>query len=48
MYDDDVATLIIKKVKLDDQGEYICRATNDEGSDTTSAQLVVRGILIVQ
>ncbi len=44
-YDDDVATLVIKKVTLDDNGEYICRATNDEGSDTSSAQLTVKGIL---
>jgi hypothetical protein len=44
-YDDDVATLIIKKVKLEDDGEYICRATNEEGSDTSSAQLTVKGIL---
>ncbi len=43
-YDDDVATLVIKKIKLDDGGEYICRATNDEGSDTSSAQLTVKGI----
>jgi hypothetical protein len=43
-YDDDVATLVIKKIKLDDDGEYICRATNDEGSDTSSAQLTVKGI----
>jgi len=43
-YDDDVATLVIKKVKLEDDGEYICRATNDEGSDTSSAQLSVKGI----
>jgi len=43
-YDDDVATLVIKKVKLDDDGEYICRAKNDEGSDTSSAQLTVKGI----
>ncbi|CAF1655465.1 unnamed protein product, partial [Adineta ricciae] len=41
-YDDDVATLIIKKVKVDDSGEYICRATNDEGSDTSSAQLTIK------
>ncbi len=43
-YDDDVATLVITKVKLDDDGEYICRATNDEGSDTSSAQITVKGI----
>lgn len=42
-YDDDVATLVIKKVKLEDDGEYICRATNDEGSDTSSAQVTVKG-----
>jgi hypothetical protein len=44
-YEDDVATLVIKKVKLEDDGEYICRATNDEGSDTSSGQLTVKGIL---
>ncbi len=43
-YDDDVAILVIKKIKLDDGGEYICRATNEEGSDTSSAQLTVKGI----
>ena len=42
-YDDDVATLVIKKVKVEDEGEYVCRATNDEGSDTSSAQLTVKG-----
>ncbi|CAF0741448.1 unnamed protein product, partial [Didymodactylos carnosus] len=41
-YDDDVATLIIKKIKLEDDGEYICRASNDEGSDNSSAQLTVK------
>ncbi|CAF1572028.1 unnamed protein product, partial [Adineta ricciae] len=41
-YDDDVATLIIKKVKVDDSAEYICRATNEEGSNTSSAQLTVK------
>ncbi|CAF5223928.1 unnamed protein product, partial [Rotaria magnacalcarata] len=41
-YEDDVATLVIKSVKLDDGGEYICRATNDEGSDTSSAQVTIR------
>jgi hypothetical protein len=44
-YEDDVATLVIKKVKLEDNGEYICRARNDEGSDTSSAQLTVKGRL---
>ncbi|CAF4348959.1 unnamed protein product [Rotaria socialis] len=42
LYDENVATLVIKKIKLDDNGEYICRATNDEGSDTSSAQLTVK------
>ncbi|CAF2085028.1 unnamed protein product [Rotaria magnacalcarata] len=42
LYDEDVATLVIKKIKLDDNGEYICRATNDEGSDISSAQLTVK------
>lgn len=42
-YEDDVATLIINNVKLDDTGEYVCRATNDEGSDSSSAQLTIRG-----
>jgi hypothetical protein len=46
-YDDDVATLFIKKIKLDDNGEYICRATNDEGSDTSSAQLTVKRNFII-
>ncbi|UJR09906.1 hypothetical protein I4U23_014128 [Adineta vaga] len=41
-YDDDVATLVIKKVKVEDDGEYICRATNEEGSDTSSAQLTIK------
>ncbi|CAF1068172.1 unnamed protein product, partial [Rotaria sordida] len=41
-YEDDIATLVIKKVKLDDNGEYICRAKNDEGSDTSSAQVTVK------
>ncbi|CAF0817484.1 unnamed protein product, partial [Didymodactylos carnosus] len=41
-YDDDVATLTIKKVKMDDDGEYICRASNEEGSDNSSAQLTIK------
>lgn len=41
-YEDDVATLVIKKINLEDNGEYICRATNDEGSDTSSAQVTVK------
>lgn len=46
-YDDSIATLIIKEIKTEDAGEYVCRAKNDEGSDTTSAQLVVRRKLIL-
>ena len=42
-YEDDIAALILKSVQLDDAGEYICRASNDEGSDTSSAQLTVKG-----
>jgi len=41
-YEDDLATLVIKKVQLDDQGEYICRASNEEGSETSSAQMNVK------
>ena len=41
-YEDDLAVLIINDVQLDDSGEYICKANNDEGSDTSSAQLVVK------
>lgn len=46
-YDDDVATLVIKKVKLEDDGEYICRATNDEGSDTSSAHITIKRNIII-
>lgn len=41
-YEDNLATLVIKKVQLDDQGEYVCRASNEEGSGTSSAQMNVR------
>ena len=43
-YEDDTATLVITNVQMDDNGEYICRAVNDEGSDTSSAQLTVKGM----
>ena len=45
-YEDDVATLVIKKITLEDNGEYLCRATNEEGSDTSSAQVTVKGTFL--
>ena len=41
--DDQVHTLVIKNVSLDDADEYIVRATNDLGSKTSRACVIVDG-----
>ncbi|CAF3257885.1 unnamed protein product [Rotaria sp. Silwood2] len=41
-YEDDIATLVIKKLNLEDNGEYTCRANNEEGSESSSAQITVK------
>lgn len=41
--DDQVHTLVIKSVSLDDADEYIVRATNDLGSKTSRAYVTVDG-----
>lgn len=36
-------TLVIERVKKDDEGLYECRASNDLGQDSTSAFIKIQG-----
>lgn len=36
-------TLVIERVKKDDEGLYECRASNDMGQDSTSAFIKIQG-----
>ena len=38
---DDICVLVVRKVNADDQGVYRCVATNEYGSTTTTAELLV-------
>lgn len=38
-------TLVIERVKKDDEGLYECKATNDMGQDSTSAFIKIQGKL---
>ena len=40
-YNNGEAVLRFEEVFLEDQAEYLCKATNQEGTDMTSAQLTV-------
>ena len=42
IYEDNISSLTINNVTLADSGEYVCRATNEEGSGTSSGQLTVK------
>lgn len=41
------AILDITDVKVEDSGNYSCEAVNDVGSDSCSAEVVIKGLLIV-
>lgn len=38
------AVLDITDVKVEDSGSYSCEAVNDVGSDSCSAEIVVKGL----
>lgn len=38
-------TLVIERVKKDDEGLYECKASNDMGQDSTSAFIKIQGKL---
>ena len=43
-YDEDgVCTLLIRDIKMEDIGDYTCKATNDGGMAMTAAPLIVQG-----
>lgn len=41
--DSDLVTLKITETSAEDEGEYKCTATNENGTATTSAELIVNG-----
>lgn len=41
--DDDLVTLKISETSAEDEGEYRCTATNENGTATTTAELIVNG-----
>lgn len=41
--DGDLVTLKITETSAEDEGEYKCTATNENGTATTSAELIVNG-----
>lgn len=45
-YKSGVATLTIREVFPEDEGEYTCKATNSLGSTTTSCKLKIKGKLL--
>jgi len=40
-YTDGHCTLLIDQVRIDDEAEYVCTATNEHGSVSTWAELLV-------
>lgn len=40
---DGTATLEIKKASKTDAGDYLCKATNDAGSEFTKAKVTIKG-----
>uniref|UniRef100_A0A8C5R3R0 Ig-like domain-containing protein n=1 Tax=Leptobrachium leishanense TaxID=445787 RepID=A0A8C5R3R0_9ANUR len=42
-FDDKVASLEIPVAKIKDSGNYVCTATNDAGSSSTSSTVTIRG-----
>lgn len=42
MFEDDIATIVIKNVETDDEGEYKLVAKNDMGSDTETINLLIK------
>lgn len=44
----DLVTLKISETSAEDEGEYKCTATNENGTATTSAELIVNGKRVPQ
>lgn len=44
----DLVTLRITETSAEDEGEYKCTATNENGTATTSAELIVNGELLAE
>lgn len=42
MFEDDIATIVIKNVETEDEGEYKLVAKNDIGSDTETINLFIK------
>lgn len=42
MFEDDIASLVIKNVEVDDEGDYKIVAKNDLGSDTETINLLIK------
>ena len=42
-YENDIATLKIVEVFIEDGGEYICAAMNEAGNAQTSCDIIVKG-----
>lgn len=42
MFEDDIATIVIKNVETEDEGDYKLVAKNDMGSDTETINLLIK------
>lgn len=42
MFEDEIATIVIKNVEVEDEGEYKVFAKNDLGSDTETINLLIK------
>jgi len=42
MFEDDIASIVIKNVEVEDEGEYKVVAKNDIGSDTETVNLFIK------
>lgn len=44
-FEDGTATLTIAKASGADAGDYLCKATNNAGSDFTKAKVTIKGMI---
>lgn len=42
MYEDEISSIVIKNVEVEDEGEYKIVAKNDLGSDTETINLLIK------
>lgn len=42
MFEDDIASIVIKNVEVEDEGDYVVVAENELGSDTETINLMIK------